>query len=167
MTKPLLEFDYVLPSPIGKLGLTLSSNGIRRLAYINNQYQDCIPTRGLAAQIYQQINEYFQLVRIEFDLPIDIEGTHFQKRVWKQVAKIPYSESQTYGDIAKAIDSGPRAVGNACRRNPIPIIIPCHRVVKKSSMGGYCGSLVGREIQQKDWLLRHEANVTSSDISFQ
>ena len=150
------SFDYILPSPIGSLGLNTSVNGIQRLFYIKTKQEKKIPTSGFAAKVHQQIMEYFELQRTEFDLPIDIQGTTFQNRVWKQVAKIPYGESLTYGDIAKAINSGPRAVGNACRHNPIPIIIPCHRVVKKGGIGGYCGSVVGKQIQQKDWLLRHE-----------
>ena len=72
----------------------------------------------------------------------------------------------TYGEIAEAIHSGPRAVGNACRHNPIPIIIPCHRVVKKGGIGGYCGSLSGKEIQQKDWLLRHETDTPVTSEMF-
>jgi len=155
-----------MPSPIGPLGLELTKNGIKRLSYLKGKHETCMPKQGLALKIYKQIDEYFQLKRTEFDLPIDIGGTLFQRRVWKQVSKISYGESLTYGEIAKLIDSGPRAVGNACRKNPIPIIIPCHRIVKKNSIGGYCGSLVGKEIQQKDWLLRHEIADASSDILF-
>lgn len=166
MPKPSYQYDYVLPSPIGKLGLVVSKKGVQRLSYINDHLEVTLPKRGLAAETYKQVNEYFQLIRTEFDLPIDIVGTPFQKRVWNKVLKIAYGESRTYGEIANSINSGPRAVGNACRNNPIPIVIPCHRVVKKTSMGGYCGSLVGREIQQKDWLLRHESNVSDSDVLF-
>jgi len=166
MSKSSFQYDYVLPSPIGKLGLVISGKGIQRLSYINDQVEVMLPKRGLAVATYKQINEYFQLIRTEFDLPIDIQGTQFQKRVWSRVSMIGYGDSLTYGDIAASIDSGPRAVGNACRNNPIPIIIPCHRVVKKSGMGGYCGSLVGVEIQQKDWLLRHESHDSNSDLLF-
>ncbi len=150
------SFDYILPSPIGSLGLNISANGIQRLFYIKTKQKSHIPTSGFAAKVHRQIMEYFELQRTEFDLPVDIRGTTYQNRVWSEVAKIAYGESLTYGDIAKAINSGPRAVGNACRHNPIPIIIPCHRVVKKGGIGGYCGSVVGKQIQQKDWLLRHE-----------
>ncbi|MFK7794631.1 MAG: methylated-DNA--[protein]-cysteine S-methyltransferase [Gammaproteobacteria bacterium] len=152
------SFDYILPSPIGLLGLNISSKGIQRLLYIKTKQDSRIPNKGFGAKVHQQIMEYFELQRTEFDLPIDIQGTTYQNRVLSEVVKISYGESLTYGDIAMAIDSGPRAVGNACRHNPIPIIIPCHRVVKKSGIGGYCGSIVGKEIQQKDWLLQHEVD---------
>jgi methylated-DNA-[protein]-cysteine S-methyltransferase len=150
------SFDYILPSPIGQLGLNISTKGIQRLFYIQSKQDSCIPITGFGATVHRQIMEYFELQRTEFDLPIDIQGSIYQHKVWREVAKISYGESQTYGDIAKAINSGPRAVGNACRHNPVPIIIPCHRVVKKGGIGGYCGSVGGKEIQQKDWLLRHE-----------
>lgn len=159
-------FDYILPSPIGNLGLNISSDAIQRLVYIKNKQEPHIPTHGFAVTVHQQIMQYFELQRTEFDLPINIQGTAFQHRVWQQVSKIPYGESLTYGDIALAINSGPRAVGNACRHNPIPIIIPCHRVVKKSGLGGYCGSIVGKEIQQKDWLLRHEVETPITNEAF-
>ena len=155
-------FDYILPSPIGQLGLNISSKGIQRLFYIRKKQNPHIPTTGFGAKVHQQIMEYFELQRIEFDLPIDIQGTTFQRKVWNEVSKISYAESLTYGEIAAAINSGSRAVGNACRHNPIPIIIPCHRVVKKTGIGGYCGSIVGKEIQQKDWLLRHEIDAPIS-----
>ncbi len=159
-------FDYILPSPIGHLGLNTSSKGIQRLFYIKTKQDPHIPINGFAATVHQQIMEYFELKRTEFDLPIDIQGTIYQNRVWSEVAEIAYGKSLTYGDIAKALNSGPRAVGNACRHNPIPIIIPCHRVVKKSGIGGYCGSVAGKEIQQKDWLLRHEIKSPVSSEMF-
>ncbi|MFK8026764.1 MAG: methylated-DNA--[protein]-cysteine S-methyltransferase [Gammaproteobacteria bacterium] len=160
------SFDYILPSPIGNLGLNTSTAAIQRLVYIKDKQSAHVPTTGFAAKVHQQIMQYFELQRTEFDLPIDIQGTAFQNKVWQQVAKIPYGESKTYGEIAAAINSGPRAVGNACRHNPIPIIIPCHRVVKKSGLGGYCGSIVGKEIQQKDWLLRHEVETPITSETF-
>jgi|MGYP006105098319 methylated-DNA-[protein]-cysteine S-methyltransferase len=159
-------FDYILPSPIGPLGLNISTKGIQRLFYIKTKQDSKIPSTGFGATVYQQVTEYFELQRTKFDLPIDIQGTQYQNKVWSEIAKISYGESLTYGDVANAINSGPRAVGNACRHNPIPIIIPCHRVVKKGGLGGYCGSIAGREIQQKDWLLRHEIDTPVSREMF-
>ena len=160
------SFDYILPSPIGPLGLNISARGIQRLLYIKTKLDSRIPAIGFGAKVHQQIMEYFELQRTEFDLPIDIQGTTYQNKVWSEVAKIPYGGCLTYGDIATAINSGPRAVGNACRHNPIPIIIPCHRVVKKSGIGGYCGSVVGKAIQQKDWLLKHEIDIPITSEMF-
>lgn len=151
--------DYILPSPVGLLGLNISSKGIQRLFYLKAKIEPRLPQTGIAAEVQRQLTQYFQLLRTQFDLPMDIQGTNYQMRVWNEIAKIPYGKSQTYGDIAQTINSGPRAVGNACRNNPVLIIVPCHRVVKKGALGGYCGSTAGKEIQQKDWLLRHETEV--------
>ncbi|MEM7304187.1 MAG: methylated-DNA--[protein]-cysteine S-methyltransferase [Pseudomonadota bacterium] len=150
------NFDFVLPSPVGNLGLNLSSKGITNIVYLQNKAKVNLPKKGLALKVYQQLVDYFELRRNDFDLPLDIQGTPYQKKVWNAVSRIPYGKSSAYGDIANKIHSGPRAVGNACRHNPVPILIPCHRVVKKNGLGGYCGSIRGTEIQQKDWLLQHE-----------
>ena len=150
------RYQYVMPSPIGKLGLNLSANGVEQIVYLSGNIPLNIPRSGLAREVYQQLTDYFELRRTEFNLPLDIKGTPYQQKVWQVISAIPYGQSKAYGEVAKKINSGPRAVGNACRHNPVPIIIPCHRVTKKNALGGYCGSTYGAEVQQKDWLLQHE-----------
>lgn len=91
-----------------------------------------------------QMREYFSRIRREFDLPLDVRGTPFQKAVWAQVASIPYGTTTTYGEIARSIGrpGGARAVGAANGANPLPILIPCHRVIgTRSSLTGYGGGL--------------------------
>lgn len=94
---------------------------------------------ALVLQAEQQLYEYFKGLRKEFDLPLNPQGTVFQKKVWKALQEIPYGEVRTYGQIAKAVGcpKGARAVGMACHKNPILIMIPCHRVI------GANGSLTG------------------------
>jgi methylated-DNA-[protein]-cysteine S-methyltransferase len=87
----------------------------------------------------RQLDEYFAGKRQDFDLPLSAQGTEFQRRVWSAMAKIPYGETLTYGQLAKQVRSGPRAIGGACGRNPIPIVIPCHRVVGAAGLTGYSG----------------------------
>ena len=91
----------------------------------------------------RQIDEYLTGKRMTFNLSLKIEGTDFQKDVWNEIKKIPYGETASYGDIAKRIDNpnAYRAVGSACNANPIPLIIPCHRVVASNGIGGYGGGL--------------------------
>lgn len=156
MDKHSALFEYVLPSPLGQLGLATSEQGIQVLAYTSGKQKIKIPTSGLAAEVYHQLTEYFDARRIRFNLPLDASGTPFQKTVWRELSKIPFGESVTYGEIANKLQSGPRAVGNACRKNPISIIVPCHRVVSKSGVGGYSGAVLGKPIERKTWLLRHE-----------
>ena len=86
-------------------------------------------------------------------------GSDFQQRVWCALCAIPAGQTRTYGELAKELDSAPRAVGQACRRNPIPILVPCHRVVSAQGIGGYDGAEDGVELQRKRWLLRHEGVV--------
>jgi methylated-DNA-[protein]-cysteine S-methyltransferase len=91
----------------------------------------------------RQIDEYLTGKRISFDLPLKIDGTDFQKSVWSELCKIPYGETASYSDIAKRIGrpGAFRAVGSACGANPIPLIIPCHRVVASIGLGGFAGGL--------------------------
>ena len=105
----------------------------------------------------RQLDEYFKGRRQKFNVPLQLVGTDFQKAVWRQLKKIPFGRTASYGDVARAIDRPKafRAVGNANNKNPIPVIIPCHRVI------GSDGKLVGfgGGIWRKEWLLDHEKNL--------
>jgi len=101
------------------------------------QHDDDTPLLRRAAK---QLREYFAGTRRDFDLPLKPRGTAFQRAVWDQMLAIPYGETKSYGDLAKATDGIARAVGTACGANPIPIIIPCHRVLAADrSLGGFSG----------------------------
>ena len=103
-----------------------------------------------------QIDEYFSGLRISFNLPIDISAmTDFRQRVFSHVKTIPYGQTRTYGEVAAALGNpkAARAVGQAMRHNPIPLIIPCHRVVGVNSLGGYGGT---EGVPKKRWLLKFE-----------
>ena len=104
--------------------------------------------------IKRYLNTPTGLNTIEFDE----YGTPFQKQVWQQLREIPEGETKSYGEIAQSIGSGARAVANACRKNPLVIITPCHRVVSANGLGGYMGSVDGKNIEIKRWLLKHEGN---------
>ena len=107
------------------------------------------------ADAFAQLDEYFAGERDSFDLPLDAEGTDFQRAVWKALAEIPYGETRSYGQIAAVVGrpKAARAVGMANNRNPIAVVVPCHRVIGSGgALVGYAGGL-GR----KTWLLDHEA----------
>ena len=89
-------------------------------------------------------------------LPSNLVGTDFQKRVWAELLKIPPGKTVTYGDLAKKLNSHPRAIGQACKANPLPITIPCHRVVGKNNLGGYFGHTQGKILDKKKKLLASE-----------
>ena len=108
----------------------------------------------LLTEARHQIDAYFDGELQDFDLPLRPEGTAFQRRLWNELRNIPYGHTASYGDIAHRIDSGPRAVGGACGRNPLPIVIPCHRVL---ASGGRIGGYSGMEgLDTKRFLLRLE-----------
>jgi methylated-DNA-[protein]-cysteine S-methyltransferase len=112
------------------------------------------PNGGPLPKAARQLEEYFAGKRKVFDLPLKMQGTEFQKRVWRQLTKIPFGETWSYGQLAKRLDNpnGSRAVGLANGRNPIAVIVPCHRVIgADGSMTGFGGG-----IPRKQWLLAHE-----------
>ena len=90
-----------------------------------------------------QLDEYFEGERTDFDVPMELDGTDFQREVWTELTRIPYGETISYGELARRVGrpSAPRAVGQANGRNPIPIIVPCHRVLASNGIGGYGGGL--------------------------
>jgi methylated-DNA-[protein]-cysteine S-methyltransferase len=91
-----------------------------------------------------------------FDLAVVMQGTPFQQRVWQALRDIPAGETRSYGQLAAHLGSGARAVGNACRHNPVSIVVPCHRVVGAAGLGGYSGHTQGPVLRRKSWLLAHE-----------
>jgi methylated-DNA-[protein]-cysteine S-methyltransferase len=95
---------------------------------------------GVLDAVERQLDEYFEGRRKSFDLPLAPDGSSFQRKVWAALRRIPYGTVSSYGTLAHQIDSAPRAVGGACGRNPLPIIVPCHRVLAAGgSLGGYSG----------------------------
>ncbi|MES2308735.1 MAG: methylated-DNA--[protein]-cysteine S-methyltransferase [Verrucomicrobiota bacterium] len=132
-----LHADY--DSPLGRLRVTASTKGIVSLEFVPSKAKPVLPTTLLLKKAFRQLDLYFKGKLQAFDLPLDPTGTPFQSQVWKALSQIPYGETRTYGEIAKKIRSprASRAVGGACNRNPLLIIVPCHRVV------GSTGKLVG------------------------
>ena len=125
-----------LHAPIGDLTISAEDNIIVSLDWGWAHEQN---TNTLLQNAKSQLDEYFDGLRKNFDLPLEPPGTKFQQRVWSMMEQIPYGKTITYGEIAKALGSSARAVGPACGANPIPVIIPCHRVVATNDMGGYSG----------------------------
>jgi len=115
-----------------------------------------VPGVGRAAPILEQMNRYLDEPRTTFRLALKCAGTLFQRRVWDALAGIPPGRVETYGCLARTLGSGPRAVAAACKANPFPIVIPCHRVVASRGLGGYCGHSDGPWLEIKRWLLTHE-----------
>jgi methylated-DNA-[protein]-cysteine S-methyltransferase len=142
-------------SPIGLIEIAGTEEAIQAVDFVEKAGEASAEIPLLLRTCLRQIEEYFQGKRREFQLLLRLEGTDFQKKVWQELIKIPYGKTASYGEIAKAIgnEKAVRAVGQANHRNPIAIVIPCHRVIgHDGSLTGYGGGL-----WRKEWLLRHEA----------
>ena len=140
----MVQYD-TCPSPFGSLLIGWEGDAVVSLRLGESDSISRSPISELAAV---QLQEYFTGTRKHFSFPIELKGTPFQKSVWQEMARIPYGESRTYGEIARAIGNpkAVRAVGMACNRNPIWIIIPCHRVIgSNQKLTGYAGGLSMKE----------------------
>ncbi len=143
-----LGLVYYAASPRGAVAITVPGQPRHALDDILRRRglrADC-PDPGVthAFEMEQQLEEYFAGERSEFTFPLDLEGTSFQLRVWRAMRGIPYGETRSYGAIAKAVGvpGGARAVGQANNQNPLPLVVPCHRVcAHDGSLGGFAGGL--------------------------
>jgi methylated-DNA-[protein]-cysteine S-methyltransferase len=126
-----------ISSPVGNLVLSEDNGAIVTIHWANEPAGNGSP---LLAKAARQLEAYFAGELTGFDLPLRPAGSDFERRVWIAMQEIPYGETACYGDLAAKIGSAPRAVGGACGKNPIPIVIPCHRVLGKGWLGGYSGS---------------------------
>ena len=161
----LMETLYYsrVDSPVGSLLIVASDVGLVRLEFDRNPAR--IPANAIGsdektAPYVRQLDEYFRGVRQHFDFALDLRGTEFQKRCWQALLEIPYGETRSYADIARAVGNprGFRAVGMANNRNPIAIVVPCHRVL--ASDGALCGYGGGLDVKQR--LLELEKSAKSA-----
>ncbi|OJJ22446.1 cysteine methyltransferase [marine bacterium AO1-C] len=155
---------YPYQSPIGKFTVVGDERGIQAIQFVDKQEQKVDETAvgnsikdswpSPVQQCFRQLDEYFAGKRLEFDVPLAPEATEFQQKVWDALLDIPWGRTLTYGNIAQQIGQpkAAQAVGAANGQNPIPIIVPCHRVVgSNGTLTGYAGGL-----WRKEWLLKHE-----------
>lgn len=128
-------------SPIGILTVTCDSECLLRIDFGDVVGKDNV--NEITELVICQLDEYFNKKRKSFDIPLRLSGTDFQMKVWEELTKIPYGEVCTYGDIAEKIGNKKscRAVGGANNKNPVPIVIPCHRVVAHNGIGGYSAGI--------------------------
>jgi methylated-DNA-[protein]-cysteine S-methyltransferase len=125
-----------IPSPVGQLTIDEEDDAIVAIRWADEPAGNGSP---LLAEAARQLDAYFAGQRSHFDLPLAPAGSSFEARVWSAMQLIPYGETRSYGDLASMIGSAPRPVGRACGHNPIPIVIPCHRVLARGGLGGYSG----------------------------
>jgi methylated-DNA-[protein]-cysteine S-methyltransferase len=141
-------FTLPIESPVGRLVLESDGEVLRAIWLPHQAAGASAPGAGADAppvlkETATQLAEYFDGTRTSFDVPMELDGTPFQREVWAELTRIPYGQTISYGELARRVGrpKGPRAVGQANGKNPIPIIVPCHRVVASNGLGGYAGGL--------------------------
>ncbi|NTS75449.1 methylated-DNA--[protein]-cysteine S-methyltransferase [Catenovulum sp. SM1970] len=155
-----LYAQAVLETQVGKIAVFNNEEALTGIDLFADSIRYRIKNANdLTEQLVSQLSAYFAENLLDFDVPIFLQGTSFQQTVWQALCDIPAGECWTYGQLAKELGTSPRAIGGACRRNPIPIVVPCHRIVAASGIGGYSGQWQeGKKVDIKAWLLQHEQN---------
>ena len=152
-TTTLLAFDAVVAAPFGNIGVRLADGLVIESVYLPKSIKPQAPKGPLAREVVRQMRAYLRDPEHVFDLPLAERGSEFQRRVWTEIGRIPAGKTLSYGDIARRIHSGPRAVGGACGANWFSLIVPCHRVLAANGIGGFGDGL---HMDIKRWLLAHE-----------
>lgn len=150
-------YDAVIASPVGALGLQEQNGLLVGIEFLGEQTELRAPQGALLQETQRQLAAWFADPAFQFDLPYTLDGTDFRRRVWTQIAAIPCGEVRTYADLARTLHTSPRPVGGACGANPLPLVIPCHRVVAVHGLGGFNARRGGVDwLPIKRWLLTNE-----------
>ena len=150
-------YDVVVAFPQMKVAVIARGERVAEIRYLPPSAAAKDPQNALAERAARQLERYRDDPDARFDLPLVIEGSPFQKRVWEAMCAIPRGRTRTYGELARELGGEARAVGQACGDNRLPIVIPCHRVVAADGIGGFAHATGGYLIEAKRWLLLHEA----------
>ena len=156
------SFQACLRTPFATLGITTTDTHVTGVRFLAPTVPAKAPKRDSIAHLAcVQLQAYLDNPDFRFDLPYRLSGTRHRLEVWEAMLRIPAGKVLTYGEVARELGSSPRAVGGACGANPIPVIVPCHRIVGANrSLGGFMGaSGEGFETGIKRWLLEHEGAI--------
>ena len=153
-----MQYQAVITAPFARLGVMFDQSGIRRIDFLPVTTPLLANPHPHIHALIQALDKYWQNAAYQplGDVPVSYQATLHQARVWQALSAIPAGCTRYYGEIAAQIASSPRAVGQACGANPLPILIPCHRVVGKTNAGGFMHSRDGAMLAYKQWLLNHE-----------
>ena len=155
---PGAAYQAKLPTPFALLGIRTQGGALAEITFLPESAGALSPRDRLAARSCAQIERYLEDSEFRFDLPIAFQGTPFQRRVWKRISAIDAGLTRSYGEIARELGSSPRAVGQACGANPVPLVVPCHRVLAAGGLGGFAHQERGFHLAVKRWLLAHEGS---------
>ncbi|MDR0529735.1 MAG: methylated-DNA--[protein]-cysteine S-methyltransferase [Zoogloeaceae bacterium] len=150
------DFQAVLAAPFFALGLCCDDAFVRGLTFLPPR-AELLPQTPLARTVAEVLSAWLKNPATCLDLPFAAKGTEHQRAVWAVIAGIPCGKTRSYGEIAQMLNTSARAVGNACAANPLPIVVPCHRVLtSKGALGGFSGARSGWLLEIKRWLLARE-----------
>ena len=150
------DFEARFLFPLCVLGIRTEGDVISEIQFLPRSAGSLEPVDATAKLACEQLRQYLDDPKFRFSLPLKLGGTAHQRAVWSQMQKIPCGRTLSYGDIAARLGSGPRAVGQACGANPVAVVVPCHRVIAKSGLGGFAQRDNGFPLTVKAWLLDHE-----------
>lgn len=150
------RYEAVIAAPFGRLGIRTFNDRLTEIDFLSARASPRPPRTAFGRRVCRELRAYFADAHHVIRLPLALSGSEHQRRVWRALTKIRPGAVRHYGEIADRLGSSARAVGGACRRNPIPIVVPCHRVVGKSGLGGFMGRQSGPPLAIKRWLLAHE-----------
>jgi methylated-DNA-[protein]-cysteine S-methyltransferase len=143
-------------APFGPVGLRLDGQVLVGIEFLGDGVPLRPPRSAPETRVADALLAYFADPSRTPQIPIEPRGTPFRRKVWEALRKIPSGRTMSYGELAAMLGTSARAVGGACRANPIPVLVPCHRVVGSSGIGGFAGRTAGRLVGIKGWLLAHE-----------
>jgi len=154
-------FDVVLEFPKMKVAVATRDENVVEIRFLPVSSVVVAPRNALAERAARQLERYRDDPDAKFDLPLQVEGSPLQRRVWNAMCAIPRGRTRTYGELAHELGAhfpvDARAIGQACGDNRLPIVIPCHRIVAADGLGGFGHSTGGYLLEVKRWLLMHEA----------
>lgn len=151
-----MDYQAKLYTPFGALGIRCADDALTGIDFLAVNEKAQAPDDVFTEKVCQQLLNYLENPDTVFSIPLQTGGTHHQQKVWRAMLDIPRGQTRSYGELAAELHSGAQAVGQACGANPIPIIIPCHRVLGKSGLGGFMKHASGEPLDIKRWLLAHE-----------
>lgn len=158
-------FDVTVDFPRMKVAVATRDARVAEIRYLPLSSKSISPRNALAALAAAQLEAYLADPDAPFDLPLALEGTPFQLRLWQALREIPRGKTLTYGELARRLDAEARAVGQACGDNRLPVVIPCHRVVAAEGIGGFAHSTGGYLLEAKRWLLAHEMGADAFELT--
>lgn len=160
-----MRWDAVIEFPKMKVAVVTREARVTGIRYLPLDADSVAPANELAERAVRQLERYRDDPDVKFDLPLLIEGTEFQRRLWAALCEIPRGRTLTYGELARKLGGEARAVGQACGDNKLPIVIPCHRVVAAAGIGGFSHSTGGYLLEAKRWLLMHESSADAFQLT--